>query len=128
MNRSVGRLRVFLAFAAAIFSAAAPVFAHAHFAHGAQAGYAEVCTERGLARVATGDGPQGHGDAGAALAHCALCVPPGGDPAFAGAAPVTRVVHLVASPIVVTADRGVSVDPVRAPRPRGPPTAPGAIA
>lgn len=128
MTRSIGRLRVSLAFFAALLVAAAPLLAHAHLALGAQPGYAEVCTDRGLARAPTSDGPQGEGGLAAALAHCALCVSVGGDQLLEGGAPATFSVDLDASPIVATADRGASVDPLRAPRPRGPPTPPVAIA
>jgi hypothetical protein len=128
MTRSIGRLRVSLALFAAFLVAAAPMLAHAHLALAAQPGYAEVCTDRGLARVPASDGPQDEGGLAAALAHCALCVAAGGDHALPAGVAKTFAVDLDASPIVATADRGASVDPVRAPRPRGPPAPPVAIA
>lgn len=124
----LARPRAFLALFAALLTALAPVLAHAHLALGAQPGYAEVCTDLGLVRVPTGEHEPGDGGLAAALAHCALCVSAGGDQALAGGAPDTLTVELAASPIVAKADRGVSADPVRAPRPRGPPGSPVAIA
>jgi hypothetical protein len=128
MSWVVRRFRQSLALLAAFLTVAAPVLAHAHLVLGGQPGYAEVCTDRGLARVPASDGPQDEGGLAAALAHCALCVAAGGDHALPAGVAKTFAVDLDASPIVATADRGASVDPVRAPRPRGPPAPPVAIA
>jgi hypothetical protein len=122
MTWSARRFRASLALAAALLAASAPVLAHAHLALGAQPGYAEVCTDRRLARVPTGESQPGDAGLAAALAHCALCISAGGDQALAGGAPKTFVVELDAAPVIAGADRGASADPVRAPRPRGPPS------
>jgi hypothetical protein len=128
MTRSARRFRASLALAAALLAASAPVLAHAHLALGTQPGYAEVCTDRGLARMPTGDGHGGGDGLAAALAHCALCVAAGGDHALAGDVPKTLVAGLDAPPATPAADRGASADPVRAARPRGPPAGPVTIA
>jgi hypothetical protein len=124
----LARRRSALALLAAFLSAAAPVLAHAHLALGAQQGYLEVCTDRGIARVPAGDGHHGDGGLAAAFAHCALCVSAGGDDALAADAPETFLVDRDAAPIGAAADRGVSADPLRTPQPRGPPGHPIAIA
>jgi hypothetical protein len=124
----VRRYRASLALLAAFLTAAAPVLAHAHLALGAHPGYEEICTDQGLARVPAGDGPQGERGRAVALAHCALCVAPGGDQVLAGGGPAIYVVDREASPIIVPADRSEPVDPLHGPRPRGPPATPVAIA
>jgi hypothetical protein len=104
------------------------VLAHAHLALGAHLGYAEICTDQGLARAPAGDGPQDQGGRAAPLAHCVLCTAPGGDQMLAGGVAANLFLDLDASPIIVPADRGEPVNPLRGPRPRGPPTMPTAIA
>jgi hypothetical protein len=112
------RRRALIALLAAFLTAAAPLLSRAHLA---PPGEAEVCTDRGLVRVPTGDGQHRDGSHLAALAHCAACVSTGGDQALANDGPRALVRDRRAGRFVAGAERADLGDPVRAPRSRGPP-------
>jgi hypothetical protein len=112
------RRRALIALLAAFLTAAAPLLSRAHLA---PPGEAEVCTDRGLVRVPTGDGQHRDGSHLAALAHCGACVSTGADQALADDGPRALVIERRAAPIRTGADRGDLGDPVHTPRSRGPP-------
>jgi hypothetical protein len=119
MPRFTSRSRRALALAAAFVTAIAPVLAYAHPVVAA-GGYAEICTDAGLARMPAGGGetPLVH------LAHCALCVAPGGMFAPGNTVPRLAAIGRVERPLHIVARAPNPVEPVRAARPRGPPAAP----
>ena len=119
MLRFTSRLRRALALAAAFVTAIAPVLAYAHPVV-AGGGYAEICTDAGLARMPAdgGETPLVH------LAHCALCLAPGGVFAPGNTVPRLAAIGRVERPLHIAPQAPTPVEPVRAARPRGPPVAP----
>jgi hypothetical protein len=120
MRRFTSRLRRSLALAAAFVTGLAPVLAYAHPTIAARGDYAEICTEAGLEQVPA----DGGGTPLAHLAHCVLCLAPGGVFAPGRAAPLLAAIGRVERPVRTTAHAPTPVEPVRAARPRGPPARP----
>jgi len=106
-----------LALAAAFLTGIAPVLAYAHPAVAATGGYAEICTEAGLAWA-----PADRGESPLArLGHCGLCLTPSGVFAPGHAAPRLAAIGRVERPVCAAPLAPTPIEPVRAARPRGPP-------
>jgi hypothetical protein len=110
------RLALPLAFLAALLTAAAPVLARLHLAHGAPP-TGEICSADGLKQLPPSEAPL----SGASAGHCLLCLT-AGTPAVIPAGSMPALVPSARHPLRATfAAPRRTVEAVRAARARGPP-------
>jgi hypothetical protein len=121
MRGLVTPFRLALAFLAAVFSGAAPALAVSPLLLTRHPGYADICTERGLAPVPLG-APSGDDESPAGkLSHCALCLTSGSAYALGGSAQPLLAPERAERPAPVALATRTPVEPVRSAQPRGPP-------